>query len=107
MSAAPLICVYVNPVTGIKCCNQIKNPRKNIETCIEHTPLKIRLPTDPMPLHLNTILVKGIYFYTDKFGQIYNTEDVVRKLPNPRIVPGRWKKLEDGEIIMYGLEEGH
>lgn len=44
------------------------------------------LPVAPSTIELVAQDISGITFFIDSFGNVYNTEQVMNKLPNPQIV---------------------
>lgn len=99
-----IICSYISPVTNIKCCKPVKYPRsfKNfVDTCADHVKRVEKVLSEFVQLDLTGIDHKGILFYIDKFNNVYNTEDVMLRNPNPRIIY-KWKK-ENNEYVFENV----
>lgn len=43
--------------------------------------------------------IDGIIYYIDDIGNVYNSEDVFKKIDNPRVIL-RYKKNEKGKILL-------
>jgi hypothetical protein len=43
--------------------------------------------------------IKGIHYYIDNNGNVYNTEDIINNLKNPKIIAS-YSKNEKGEFII-------
>lgn len=46
--------------------------------------------------------IKGIYYYIDDFGNVYNHDDIIQNKKDPGIIT-KYKKLEDGKYIILDL----
>ena len=46
--------------------------------------------------------IKGIVYYLDKYYNVYNTEDIMKQIENPRII-AKWEKNSNGHYTIPNL----
>ena len=76
--------------SGEQCTRRKKDESPYCGTHVKGTPHGIISDTEPVNpfsnIEVSAIDIKGIIYYLDQKGNVYNTEDVISNKKNPRII---------------------
>jgi hypothetical protein len=92
-------------IDGTQCSRRKQTEREYCGTHVKGQPYG-NIPTTPIPVPSGTHRTKavwcepvnGIYYYIDDDGNVYNTDDIVRNIPNPKVIATYVKTGDEYQI---------